>query len=207
MGLRELTTVTTTGLEILLSPLVEDDIERVYELCQDPQIQHWTTVPSPYPYSAAEGFVRDYTAPAWRQIDEGSFTTQYPGPELVWGIRVNKDSALSGLWGCIGLMLLGEGRVEIGWWLGAEVRQRGIARAAVRTGIEAAFSEEFPIRASCIVWHAFIGNLASAALAQRHGFRYTGIVEPDSHLRERSWSAQLCCGDPIAPRGDWPDLS
>ncbi|MGC3955986.1 MAG: GNAT family N-acetyltransferase [Propionicimonas sp.] len=188
----------------MLSPFTAQDVERVHELCQDPEIQRWTTVPSPYLREAAEEFVGKYAAAAWRQLDDGSFTTALGGPELIWGVRVGDGSPLTGLWGSLGLRPHGFGEVEIGWWLGAGVRGQGVMRAAVARLLEVAFAPDGPLRATAVRWYAFVGNLPSVAIAQRTGFDYTGIVE---RLDRPHWSAVLDAGDPIAPRGDWPPLT
>ena len=204
MDLRHLTTATRAGLPVVLSPLTAADIERVHDLVQDPEIPRWTTVPSPYSLADAESFVNDFNAVAWRQIADGTFTTDRGGPEVVWGVRIAEGSPLAGLHGSIGLRPADGGAVEIGWWLGAEARGHGVMRAAVARLIEVAFSAQAPFRATAVHWHAFIGNLPSAVIAQRTGFRYTGIEEK---FDRPHWSAIIHPGDPIAPREDWPDLT
>lgn len=203
MELRRLTTTTRTGLPVVLAPFSGADITRIHELCQDREIQRWTTVPSPYLREAAEGFVNEYAAAAWHRLAEGIFTTEQPGPELIWGVRIDEGSPLGGLWGSIGLRPVGEGVVEIGWWLGAGARGHGIMRAAVALLIELAFAPKAPIQAGAVRWYAFVGNLPSATIAQRTGFAYTGVVEK---LDRPHWSAIIHPGDPITPRNDWPIL-
>lgn len=203
VNLRTLSTATRKGVPVVLAPFTTAEADRVFELCQDPEIQRWTTIPSPYPREAAESYVTDFAQAAWRQLAEGSFTTQTEGPELIWGIRVGEGSSLAGLWGSIGLKIHGAGQVEIGWWLGSGARGHGIVRASVALLLETAFSPAAPIRAEAVLWHAFVGNLPSARIAQRTGFAYTGEVEK---FDRPHWSAVIHPGDPIAPRNDWPDL-
>ncbi len=203
MDLRRLTTATRAGLPVVLSPLTAADAERVCELVQDPEIPRWTTVPSPYSLADAERFVNEFAATAWRQLANGTYTTERGGPEVVWGVRIGDDSPLAGLHGSIGLRSAGDGAVEIGWWLGAEARGLGLMRAAVARLVALAFSADAPFQATAVHWHAFIGNRASAVIAQRTGFRYTGIEEK---FDRPHWSAIIHPGDPIAPRDDWPDL-
>src|SRR5437763_16707665 len=50
---------------LLLRPIGPDDVAAVYAACQDPQIQRWTTVPSPYLLEHAEQFAREYAPKAW----------------------------------------------------------------------------------------------------------------------------------------------
>lgn len=201
--LDQLTTTTRKGLPVIMAPFVPAEAGRVFELCQDKEIQRWTTVPSPYPRGAADQFVEEYTPPAWREVADGRFSSQKAGTELVWGVRVGGDSPLTGLWGSLGLKRHGNGAVEIGWWLGAAVRGRGIMRAAVEKVVEAAFDPAFVIRASVVQWFALVGNVPSAAIAQRTGFRFTGTCD---HATGRCWSAVIEPGDVIGPRDDWPDL-
>ncbi|MCL1922436.1 MAG: GNAT family N-acetyltransferase [Propionibacteriaceae bacterium] len=200
----DLATTTRGGLEIALQPFSSSDVDRVYELCQDPEIQWWTTVPTPYTFHDAEGFVGDYVLPAWNEVAEGTYSSLREGPELVWSVHINGESSLAGLWGSIGYKRLGDGELEIGWWLGAGARGHGIMRAAVATLIVLAFNPVFPLQARRVWWHAMVGNLPSAWIAQRTGFAYQGIEE--HHGAGRCWSAMICPDDPIEPRDDWPEL-
>lgn len=62
--------------ELLLSVPTHADVDRIAEICQDPVIQRWTTVPSPYTRDSALGFVTDVVEPGWQE-----------GRELTWAIR------------------------------------------------------------------------------------------------------------------------
>src|SRR5579859_3137175 len=56
---RDLTgTMLTTGRLVLVAPAAED-IDTLYELCQDEAIQKWTSVPSPYEREHARRFVQE----------------------------------------------------------------------------------------------------------------------------------------------------
>lgn len=188
------------GTRMLLSPFAAGDVGRVFEICQDPEIQKWTTVPSPYLMSHAEQYVNEYAPVAWRQVAAGAFSIEDDGPELTWGIRLVTD----GLVGAIGLKPGGRRRMEIGWWLGPSWRGRGIMRAAAETVVGMGFDT---LGAAEISWHAVVGNHPSAFVAQRVGFAYQGVINVDRgiHKDEPNWSAVIRQGDPIAPR-DWPKL-
>jgi len=43
--------------DLVLRPFRESDAQEIYEICQDPVIQHYTTVPVPYELSSAESFL------------------------------------------------------------------------------------------------------------------------------------------------------
>ena len=45
-----------TTRRLLLRPIAPDDAQAIYTACQDPAIQRWTTVPSPYLLEHAEFF-------------------------------------------------------------------------------------------------------------------------------------------------------
>jgi len=211
MDLHQLATTTRAGLPVVLAPFIPSDVDRVYELCQDPEIQRWTMVPSPYPRGSAEMFINVNTPLAWREVNRGIFSSEQTGPELTWAVRVVGDSPLAGLWGSIGLTRHGAGRYEIGWWLGAAVRGQGIMRAATAKAVEVAFSPDAPLRASEVWWYAKIGNLPSAAVAMRTGFQYMGIDQArhtdDGVQGPGAWSAVIRAGDALEPRDDWPMLS
>lgn len=51
--------VVLTGERVVLSTPTEADVDRIAELCVDPAIAEWTTVPSPYTRDHAVGFVED----------------------------------------------------------------------------------------------------------------------------------------------------
>jgi len=202
-----LSTAARGGAPVLLSPLTPDDVERVYELCQDEAIQRWTTVPSPYAMGDARFFVCDCCPLAWQQMADGTFSCDDEGPELVWGVSLDAKSSVPGLWGCVGLKRHGAGRLEIGWWLGSPVRGMGIMRAAAATVVETALAPQGPICASEIIWHAKVGNLASANIAARIGFTWAGVIETTWHdAPQPAWSAAIRAGDPIEPKDGWPEL-
>src|SRR5690606_35400634 len=77
---------------LLLSVPTSADADAVYEACQDPDIQHYTTVPSPYTREDAESFVR--LAAEWWQA----------GSEHVWAVRAGDQFA-----GVIGLHRIKDG--------------------------------------------------------------------------------------------------
>lgn len=50
--------VELTDGTVVLSPPTDADVDAIFLACQDPEIQAWTTVPSPYEREHAEGFVQ-----------------------------------------------------------------------------------------------------------------------------------------------------
>ena len=201
MDIKQLSTVTRNGLGVEMTPFTPNDIDRVYQLCQDPEIQRWTTVPSPYTIEDARGYVTGHTTIAWRDIDDGTFSVEQEGAELVWAVWVPGDGPTAGLWGSLGLKRLGQGRLEIGWWLGADVRGLGIMRAGVAKVLEVAFG---PLGASEVIWHALEGNEPSARVAQRAGFKYTGLTTIPIHGDKPVWQAVIHPCEAMEPVSLWP---
>jgi len=201
--IEHLTTTSTDGLAMVLSPFLPAEAERVFELCQDPDIQRWTTVPSPYSMDDAVSYVRDYTPPAWRQVADGTFSLRDEGPELVWAVRL-LGGPLEGLWGSLGLKRPKPGLTEIGWWLGAGARGHGVMRAAVAKILEVAIDPAGELKAQAVWWFAMQGNEASCAIAQRTGFTFRGLVADSPHGPTPVLAAVIHQGDPIAPVSGWP---
>ena len=58
--------ITLTTDRLLLRPFGPQDTDAVHAACQDPDIQRWTTVPSPYEREHAEEFVAQMVPDGWR---------------------------------------------------------------------------------------------------------------------------------------------
>jgi Acetyltransferases, including N-acetylases of ribosomal proteins len=164
------------------------DIDTIAALCQDPDVQHWTTVPSPYTREDAAQFVQEVVSRGWAE-DTGH----------QWGIRA--DDRLLGM---IGLTRIGHGEAELGYWLAPEARGHGLMSEAVATVLDHGF-RALPIQR--VEWHAKVGNFASAAVARRAGFRFEGMSRLGGLQRGRrvdDWQAGLLVDDPRAEAGGWP---
>lgn len=57
-------TTFTTG-RLLLRPFADSDTDEVHAACQDPDIQRWTVVPSPYSRPDAEFFTGKLSPDGW----------------------------------------------------------------------------------------------------------------------------------------------
>ncbi|MFD4908208.1 GNAT family N-acetyltransferase [Kitasatospora purpeofusca] len=173
--------VLTTERLVLRAPR-ESDIDAINAACQDPEIQRWTVVPSPYRRSDAEYFVSDLALNGWRT-----------GENLVWCVFERESGALVGTQG---LALRAGGTVaEIGWWATKEFRGRGYtveaATAVARYGLA-----ELGLRR--LEWLAYVGNDGSRAVAAKVGFRFEGTLRAYAEQRGQfhdSWIASLLPGD------------
>src|SRR3954469_4447603 len=105
---------------LLLRPIGPDDVAAVYAACQDPQIQRWTTVPSPYLREHAEQFACDYAPKAWAAGDAAVFgVTARATGELLASVGLHFDRG-----GDAGI-------AEIGYWTAVAARGHGVTTEAV----------------------------------------------------------------------------
>lgn len=149
--------VTLDAGDLLLRPWHADDVEAVYRACQDPDIQRWTTIPSPYSREDAEWFVS--TCPDRWEAGTASFAAV--------------DAATGSLLGSFGLEgVEHEQGPEIGFWVAADARGRGVASGAVRRICRWAIDD---LAVARVVWRAYVGNVASRRVAEAVGFRVEGI--------------------------------
>ncbi len=172
-------TIDAPGL--VLSTPTAQDIDKVFLFCQDPQIQRWTTVPSPYTYADAETCTR---APAdWRL-----------GFDLKWGIRDPRGTS----WACSPCSAVAAA-TGIGYWMGRPYRARGLMSRAVNAALDAAFDPLGPIGAQRIVWrcdfNGDVPNWASWRVAWHVGFHKQGAPVPASRTMARATTTGwlTCC--------------
>jgi len=180
-------TLRTERLE--LSIPTENDVDAIYTACQDELIQRFTTVPSPYERSHAEGFVAKVAG--WWDA----------GTEATWAVR--DRGALAGM---IGLHRLGEGSGELGYWIAPAARGRGVVVEAARAVIDWAFTSD-DLGLVRIEWRAVVENPASHRVAQRLGFRYEGRMRSalvnGAGVRSDGLIAGLLVDDDRVPT-QWP---
>ncbi|GAA1927252.1 GNAT family N-acetyltransferase [Microbacterium aoyamense] len=180
--------VTLRTERLVLSLPTAGDIDEIYAACQDPDIQRYTTVPSPYERKHAEGFV-PHVATSWQA-----------GTELTWAIR--DGSTLAGL---IGLYRVANGAGEIGYWMAPESRGRGLLTEAALAVVDWGFDE---LDLQRIEWRAVVGNTGSARAAQKLGFTYEGMLRQalsSPRGRDDGWIAGLLTDDDRTPK-PWPVL-
>lgn len=159
-----------------------EDIDRITELCQDPTVREWTTMPSPYVRADAEGFVTGMIRDGWAN-----------GTQCNWSVRDASDDRLLGM---IGLAMEGAGSAELGYWLGREDRGRGLMSRSVELVLDAAFGRLDLTRVS---WRAFVGNDPSRRVAERAGFRVEGQIRGGGvqrGVRRDDWLGTLLRTDP-----------
>ncbi|HEU4542953.1 MAG TPA: GNAT family N-acetyltransferase [Jiangellaceae bacterium] len=183
------------GDGVLLATPTSADVDAITELCQDKDIQRWTTVPVPYERSHAEQFLTQLVEPGWES-----------GRNLTWALRNPENRSVLGM---VSLNLRDHrGSGEIGFWLGSAGRGRGLMTTAVRLVAEYAFAPE-GLGLERIVWRAGVGNWASRRVAWRLGFTIEGTLRkelPKRGERVDAWFGTLIAGDPVQPKTRWLDV-
>ncbi len=136
---------------ITLRPLREEDIDSIYQACQDPTISTFTRVPYPYDREMAEEFVR------------GCDISYRNHQGIVFAIEVGGQFA-----GTIGLhgIQLGDHCAEVGYWIEKSHRGKGLGTAALRSILD--FSLKV-MEFRRIEGLADYNNLASQRVMERAG--------------------------------------
>jgi RimJ/RimL family protein N-acetyltransferase len=170
--------------EIRLRFRADADIPAIVAACQDPEIPRWTRVPTPY----TEETAREWAAQA--RADEAS-----GGGLHLLVVDAETDELL----GSAGLVRIDweEARGEVGYWLAASARGRGIATRAVRMVSAWAF-ENLPLERLEI--HAEPDNRQSRAVAERAGYTFEGVLP--SHFVNKGRRRDACSYSLI--RGELP---
>jgi RimJ/RimL family protein N-acetyltransferase len=149
---------TLRDCDLVLRPRRPADAEAITAACQDPEIPRWTFVPSPYSLEDARAFLE-------RSAEEAA-----AGKSVnLLAVGGHDDRLL----GSFSLMELDHepGHGEIGYWVAAEARGRGIATRAVRLLADWA-RHELGLTRIVILPHK--DNPASRRVAEKAGFTDTG---------------------------------
>jgi RimJ/RimL family protein N-acetyltransferase len=148
-----------TDGEIRLRAWERRDAPAVTAACQDPEIPRWTVVP------------RDYRESHAREFIAGTASDMANGRELALAI-VDRDDRLLGALG-ISNFDWHDLKAEIGYWMAAEARRRGIGARATRMLAVWALSSLGLERLELLANPA---NEASQRLAERAGFTREGTL-------------------------------
>ncbi|MFC5632987.1 GNAT family N-acetyltransferase [Streptomyces bullii] len=172
--------VTLTTGRLLLRTVGPKDTETVYAACQDPDIQRWTTIPSPYLREHARGFTEQMVPDGWAHDAMFTFGVFLPSGDLA---------------GMLGLTMHSLGVAEIGFWAAKEHRGNGYITEAVLTACRWAFTRASIDR---VEWRAEVGNRASRAVAERAGFTIEGTLRSalnNNGVRRDCWVGSLLPSD------------
>jgi RimJ/RimL family protein N-acetyltransferase len=171
---------TSPGL--LLRPWTVQDIPAMVAAHRDPVMQHWLRHPVT-------------TAQEAQRIIEARCADRRAGTGFSFAVlQADADGAAGDLVGGVSIRRLDRGAVsgEVGYWVVASSRGRGIAPRALNAACEWAFglSRHRPLERLELI-HA-VGNDASCRVADKAGFTLTAVLPPllpdfpnDGHLHIR----------------------
>ncbi|MGA8118118.1 MAG: GNAT family N-acetyltransferase [Actinocatenispora sp.] len=177
--------------DLTLRPWQVGDVDALYAACQDPDIQRWTRIPSPYTRDDAYRFVTEYTPAAWAD-----------GTRAPMGVF---DTDTGELLGSSGLVALDQstGIAELGYWTAPGARGRSVAERAARVVTRWSFDR---VGVHRLEWRAKAGNHASRLVALRLGVTMEGTVrEPEPGID--IWAGALLPGELRADSPDDPTLA
>jgi RimJ/RimL family protein N-acetyltransferase len=144
--------VLTDGV-ITLRPPGPGDEDAIYEACQDPEIQRWTGVPSPYLREHATGYLERVAA------------EREAGKSLAF-LAVDDEGALLGNFSLMELDHTPK-YGEIGYWVAKEARGKGVATRAVVL-LRDYGANELGLEVMELIIHE--GNVLSQRVAERTEF-------------------------------------
>lgn len=169
---------TSSEPALILRPWTEDDIEAVIAANGDPAIRRWTTAVIDSRDDAARWVAAQQHG--WETGERLSFAVgeESAGPPL--GHVVLAKIALAA------------GQAEVGYWMAAPARGRGVATRAVSALAEWAFDRLAAEGLEHLHLLHQVDNVASCRVAVKAGFRFDRVlpaVPPfpmDGHLHRRS---------------------
>lgn len=177
---RPMEPVTLTTDRLVLRTVGPHDTQAVYDAVQDPDIQRWTTVPSPYLPEHASGFTEELVPDGWAQGSMFTFGVFLTGGELA---------------GMLGLTMRSLGVAEVGFWAAKERRGHGYVTEATLTSCRWIFTQ---VGVDRVEWRAEVGNHASRAVAERAGFTMEGTLRSainNKGVRRDCWVGSLLPSD------------
>lgn len=180
--------LSTERLRLTIPTL--DLVDQVTTICNDPEIQRWTTVPSGYTADNAAEFLSS-AAGQWEE--DCPLWAIYAGDQFI---------------GVIHLFLpIGQNkRTEIGFWASPKARGQGYMTEAVRAVCEFAFEHGcYAVGWACLVEGDDV-NWASVRVAWKSGFEFEGIQRAATYDKGQvrdHLNATLRAGEPMEPRAAW----
>ena len=163
---------TLTRGGVTIRPWYAGDADALVARISDPLVATFLDqIPHPYTYEDARLWF-ETAAEAWRSGTMAPFAIEVAG--------------LEGPVGGVGVRFLDEldaGGAEIGYWVAAEARGRGVATVATRLAAEWAFEADPEL--ARLQLRADVENVASNRVAEKAGFTREGV------LRAQRYNARL----------------
>lgn len=133
-----------------------DDADAIFEMCQDPDMQRWTTIPVPYGPSDSRWFL-DHVVQAWEESTTACLAIELHGRYA----------------GNVELRLVPGSWAEVGYATAPWARRQGVMTRALTMMLHWGFGS---LGLAGVQWRAEVGNRASRLVAEKCGFRVEGTV-------------------------------
>jgi RimJ/RimL family protein N-acetyltransferase len=160
---------TVPGDTVVLRAWTPDDVDALVEICQDPEIPRWTVIPSPYGEAEARSFVAAQ-GERWASLEAAPFAIADPDSDRVLGsIEITLHERM-------------HRRGEVGYWVAAEARGRGVAQDAVRAVSRWGFQTLGLARIELLTDPE---NHVSQAVAEAAGYTREGIMRSYREMKGR----------------------
>ncbi|MEO6088697.1 MAG: GNAT family N-acetyltransferase [Umezawaea sp.] len=140
------------GERVLLRRWRAEDADAVFDACQDPEVQRWTTVPTPYEREHAEEFVTAFSDHQWATGESAPCALTLHDGTLV---------------GSIGVVEFDGPVCTVGYWTAPAHRGAGLTTEGLRLLVKWLFAERGAVR---VRLEADVRNGASRAVARKAGF-------------------------------------
>jgi RimJ/RimL family protein N-acetyltransferase len=158
--------------DVTLCPWSDVDLDAIVHRINDPEIgTYLDLVPQPYTPADAREWLA-ITAEWWEA-----------GTSATFAIHVDSIEGAVGGIGVRFLVDIDEGCAEVGYWVGAEARGRGVATKATRAVARWAFAAVPGL--ARLQLRADVQNIASNRVAEKAGFTREGV------LRSQRFNARL----------------
>jgi len=137
----------------------QSDVTALVGLLEDPEIARWTGIPAPYTRREAKLFFKANARQEAMGVGTDSAIVDANGGDVLGGVGLKLHPA--------------HASAEVGYWVAAHARRRGIATRAVRLIARWAFGDLEVQRLELLT---NVGNEASEGVARKCGFRREGVL-------------------------------
>jgi RimJ/RimL family protein N-acetyltransferase len=161
-----------------------EDADAAYRACQDPEIQRWTTVPSPYTREDARTWVERIVPQGWAA-----------GTELTWAVLHRTGGRPIAAIGVSSRPDQAWAVAQIGFWVAPQARGQGVMTDATRLVARHTLSS---LGVQRLEWYANVGNVASRRVAEKVGFTIEGTLRrglDQRGTRVDAWIGSLLPGE------------
>ena len=161
---------------LIIRPFKKSDYKDVTECCNDYDVAKSTMdIPIPYTQNDAKSFI------------ESTLNTSKGDGSMELAIELKKIKKVIGYIGLVGIYSQSK-HAELGYWVGKNYWNKGIATEASKAIINYAFSE---LKLHSIIAKHFENNLASGAVMKKCGMKYVGKLHEHKFRMGKYYTVML----------------